>query len=332
MAVETLSDLRSREPHPVDGRSAEAQSTSAAKQPSWLGHKIRHMEQETFDAHSKHTGCQRRVVTIERDAGPMWVDIWEPRQAPLVSPILLIHGWGGSGGYWRETANELSTTAQVIVPDLPGTGRSLPVSSAQDMFDQVNTLAELLDTLDIEQVQVVGHSMGGAMALLLADTCPDRVERLVLTSTCFFLNESQEQIYRAIMKFTYASMQIRPTWLASVPLVPQMMASRYFYRIPRDQRKLRNGLWDYLTLDLDTAIACANNACDPAIPEAGSRIQVPTLLIACRNDQVMPVGNVDYTVQVIPNSRAVWIDKCGHLPMVEKPNEYLDILEDFLEL
>lgn len=276
--------------------------------------------------------CTRRTITIEREIGPLHVDIWEPPQEPTVAPILLIHGWGGSGGYWQETAEALAATAKVIVPDLPGTGRSLPVSPAQNIYDQVDTLAALLDELEIEQVQVVGHSMGGAMALLLTDARPDQITRLVLTSTCFFLDKSQEQIYRAIMKITYASMQVRPSFLGYMPFVPQLMASRYFYRIPGDARKLRNGLKDYLSLDLDTAITCANNACDLAIPEAGSRVKVPTLLIACRNDQVMPVSNVDYTVSMIPNSRAVWIDKCGHLPMVEKPDEYLALLEDFLEL
>jgi len=274
----------------------------------------------------------RRVVEIERDSGPLFVDIWEPRIQTNAAPIFLIHGWGNSGGYWQEIASALSETAQVIVPDLPGTGRSQPVNSPQNMFDQVDTLVELLDVLNLDSVQVVGHSMGGAMALLLTDSRPDQVERLVLTSTCFFLNESQKQIYRAVMKFTYMTMRVRPRVLGFMPFVPQVMASRYFYRVPRDARKLRKGLWDYLTLDFDTAIACANNACDPAIPKAGSRLKVPTLLIACRNDQVMPVGNVDYTVSVIPNSRAVWIDKCGHLPMVEKPDEYLGHLEAFLEL
>lgn len=286
----------------------------------------------TIKMRQSATAPEQRTVIINRKTGLMCVDIWEPSQEPTVAPILLIHGWGGSGGYWAETAATLAKTAKVIVPDLPGTGRSLPVNATQDMYDQVNTLAELLDELEIDRVQVVGHSMGGAMALLLTDARPDQVERLVLTSTCFFLDKSQEQIYRAIMKFTYATMQVRPTFLASMPFVPQLMAARYFYRIPTDGRKLRNGLMDYLTLDLDTAIACANNACDPAIPEAGRRVDVPTLLIACRNDQVMPVGNVEYTVEQIPNSRAVWIDECGHLPMVEKPDEYLEILTDFLDL
>lgn len=290
---------------------------------------------------------EQRTLTLARPHGPLVVDIWEPRlQAAAVHPpqdasmpsakdipaILLIHGWGNAGGYWRNTAQQLAATARVIVPDLPGTGRSLPVAPPQTMFDQVATLGDLLDILGLERVQVVGHSMGGAMALLLADARPAQVERLVLTSTCFFLNEQQQQLYRLIMQITYLAMRFRPTWLADLPLAARLMATRYFYRVPTDDELLRQGFLDYLTLDLPTAIACADNACDPAIPTAGAHIQVPTLLVACREDQVMPVNNVDYTLQVIPNSQVRWLDQCGHLPMVEKPAEYLAILREFLRL
>lgn len=273
-----------------------------------------------------------RTLTFNWPSGPFVVDIWEPQRATDAPPILLIHGWGGSGTYWQELARELSASARVIVPDLPGTGRSQPVTAPQNMFDQVATLSRLLEELNLKQVQINGHSMGGAMTLLLADAQPDRVSRLALTSTCFFLNEQQERTYRAIMEITYLTLRFRPSWLPAVPGIERFMGARYFYRLPDNQRLLRAGLVDYLELDRATAIACANNATDPAIPAAGRRVQVPTLLIACRQDQVMPVENVDYTAQQIPNCDVHWINRCGHLPMVEKPEEYLSIMREFLDL
>ncbi len=274
----------------------------------------------------------KQSLTLARHYGPLVVDRWAARRVTQALPILLIHGWGNSGSYWARTAYDLAATTQVIVPDLPGTGRSQPLRQPQDLFDQVATLAAILDELGVERVQVVGHSMGGAMALLLADALPDRVERLVLTSTCFFLSERQKQIYESIMQFTFQVMRFRPRWLADLPGLPQLMATRYFYRVPTDKELLRDGLLDYLQLDLATAVACATNAADPTIPEAGTRLQMPTLLVACRQDQVMPVENVDYTAALIPNCTVRWIDECGHLPMVEKPVEYLEILHSFLQL
>lgn len=273
-----------------------------------------------------------QTVTLARPFGSVVIDRWLPRNPSGATPVLLIHGWGASGSYWQTTAKVLAETVPVIVPDLPGTGRSRPVQRMQRMADQVATLVSVLEELQLERVQVVGHSMGGAMALLLADALPSRVERVVLTSTCFFLDEKQLQLYETFIKFTYLAMRFRPLWLKDVPFVKQLMATRFFYRVPDDPALLRQGLTEYLTLDYDTAIACANDAGDPAIPAAGARLQVPALLIACRQDQVMPVENVDYTAQIIPDSQVRWIEECGHLPMVEKPVTYLTHLREFLLL
>jgi pimeloyl-ACP methyl ester carboxylesterase len=273
-----------------------------------------------------------QTIRLERNQNPLVVDLWPARNPSGAAPILLVHGWGGSGGYWAQTAQSLSEHVDVIVPDLPGTGRSMPVTGAQNLYEQVDSLVFLLDALEIGPVQVVGHSMGGAMAVLLADKRPEQVERLVLTSLCFFTSEAQKNVHRTVMKITYLTMFYRPTWLADVPALRRMMASRYFYRLPQDEELLRLGLLDFLTLDRETAIICGEDARDDNIPLAGSRLSMPVLLIACRQDGVMPVSNVEYTAHVIPDCQVHWIEECGHIPMVEKPQEYLALLNDFLEL
>lgn len=276
--------------------------------------------------------ASKRTITLKRPVGPMVIDIWEPRNDVGASPVLMIHGWGGTGRYLHPTAAALAETVRVIVPDLPGTGRSQPVRTAQNMYDQVSALEDLLDHLDLTEVQVIGHSMGGAMALLLANARPAQINRVVLTSLSFFVSETQEAIYDLVMRAFTLGIRFRPRWLAGVPGVSQLMASRYFYRIPNNEELLRLGLLDYLELDGGTAIACAANAADQAIPEAGSRLQVPALLIACRQDQVMPPQNVAHTAAIIPHCQVRWIDRCGHMPMVEKPQTYLKILQEFLLL
>jgi pimeloyl-ACP methyl ester carboxylesterase len=275
----------------------------------------------------------RRTFTLNGSHSPLVVDEWTPAApAADVPPILLIHGWGGTGSYWEGTAEALAQTARVIVPDLPGTGRSQPVRSARSMFDQVDALVQVLDEFELKRVQVVGHSMGGAMALLLADMRPDAIERVVLTSLTFFRTLAQERVYRSVMKVFRLSMRFRPAWLADVPGVAQMMARHYFYRVPADRALLRQGLLDYLQLDAATATRCADDATTPAIPAAGLRVRVPVLLVACEEDQMMPPENVDYTATIIPDCTVVRMAECGHLPMVEKPDEYLAILRDFLRL
>jgi len=285
----------------------------------------------TMTAPSQQTRT-RSTYTFSRPQGPLVVDVWDAAEPTGASPILLIHGWGGTGSYWEETARKLSATNQVIVPDLPGTGRSQPVKPAQNMFDQVDTLAFILDELELDRVQVVGHSMGGAMSLLLTDIRPTRIERIVLTSLTFFRTVEQERIYRAVMRGFQVSIRFRPDWLAAVPGVSNMMARHYFHQVPADKDVLKQGLLAYLQLDGATAMACARNATDPRIKEAGVNAQAPTLLIACRQDKMMPLENVDYTADLIPNCAVQWIEDCGHLPMVEKHDEYMGILHAFLDL
>lgn len=275
---------------------------------------------------------EKRTVTFQRPHSPFVVDIWEPRHPSGALPVVLVHGWGASGGYWEATAQALSETVQVIVPDLPGTGRSQPVRKAQDMFDQVRSLGAMLDELGLDKVQLVGHSMGSGMSLLLSAKRPEQIERLVMTSMCFFMTEKQKQIYRAVMTISHVTMLFRPKFLADIPGVKRMMASSYFYRVPDDPETLAQGLDDYLNLDYATAVACSNNAADPRIPAAGAAIQSPVLLIACRQDQVMPLENVDYTAETIPDCTVKWIDRCGHIPMVERPREYMRLLNEFLHL
>ncbi len=274
----------------------------------------------------------KHTITLHPPQGPLVVDVWEPHSPIDAPPILLIHGWGGTGTYWEDTAAQLSRTVPVVVPDLPGTGRSQPVNTAQNLFDQVNTLLYLLDTLSLDQVQVVGHSMGSAMALLVSDAQPDRVERLLLTSLSFFVRDLEEQVYRTVMKVFRVTMMFRPDWLADVPGLSYMMASRYFHHIPKNDDLLRRGFLDYLQLDGATAAACAHDAPTKAIPAAGARVHVPTLLVACRQDRLMPPQNVDYTVEHIPGSQVIWIEDCGHMPMLEKPAEFHAILRDFLNV
>lgn len=274
----------------------------------------------------------KQKLTLHRPEGPMVVDVWNPVVPSGEPPVLLVHGWGGTGSYWAYTANELSQTVKVIVPDLPGTGRSQPVLKAQTMFDQVKALTDLVDTLELETVQVVGHSMGGAMVLLLAEKRPQEIERIVLTSLTFFRTWSQKEIYRSVMRAFKASMRLRGEWMAAVPGMERMMAKNYFYRVPDNTPLLKQGLMDFLQLDKGTAAACADDATDPAIPAAGAKVRVPVMLVACRQDNMMPMENVDHTANIIPDCDVRWIEECGHLPMVEKPDEYLSILRDFLRL
>ena len=271
-----------------------------------------------------------QTLTLQHPDGPLVVDLHQPPTPQPAPPVLLVHGWGGSGRYWSGLIERLGARYRFITPDLPGVGRSLPVRRAYTMADHVAALEWLLDRLELRRIQLIGHSMGGGLGILLAARRPELIERMILTSICLFRNERERRSFVLIARMLALSMRLRAPWMASVALLRRAAARRYFYRVPQDDAMLREGFLDYLLMDRKTAVASARSAASPEIPAAARRIQCPTLLVAPREDQVMPIANVEYTGQIIPGCTVRWIERCGHLPMVERPDEYAAAVDAFL--
>jgi pimeloyl-ACP methyl ester carboxylesterase len=172
--------------------------------------------------------------------------------------------------------------------------------------------------------------MGGAMGILMADAERDRVERLVLTSLCLFTSQAQRRLFKVVVTAFRVSLALRKTPLAKAPFFAERMASRYFHQPPEDPKWVKQLYEDFLGLDGASAIACASGAIEPAIDEAAARLQAPTLMIVCRQDDLMPMLNVEHTASLIPDCRVHWMDGSGHLPMLERPDEYVQLLQEFL--
>jgi pimeloyl-ACP methyl ester carboxylesterase len=272
-----------------------------------------------------------QTLTLDVDGGPMAVDISDPSAPAGQPPLLLIHGWGGSGRYWQATVERIGGERRVVVPDLPGVGRSLPVRRARDISDQVAAIEQLIDHLAIDRLHIIGHSMGAAVAILLADRRPALVQRLLLTAVSFPRSDAERAAFLAIMGVAGVAMYFRAAWMADVRWLVQQSARRFFYQVPDDDALLRAGFLDYLRMDRDTAIATARSAVGSEIVAAARRLQMPVLLVAGRQDQAMPTDNVELTGAAIPNCEVRWIERCGHLPMVERADEYAAIARAFFE-
>ena len=98
------------------------------------------------------------------------------------APALLIHGLGDEADTWRHIFPALASQRRLIAPDLPGFGRSAKPRLAYSVPFYVKTILELLDSLDIQRITLIGHSLGAVIAQTIALAHPERLERLVLIS------------------------------------------------------------------------------------------------------------------------------------------------------
>ena len=120
-----------------------------------------------------------RTVDVAVDGGDLHVGIWEPTGVAPVADVLLIHGITASHQAFVELAAALPS-ARLIAPDLRGRGRSADVAGGAGMARHADDIAAVLDALDAPRATVVGHSMGGFVAMVLAHRHPERVDRTVL--------------------------------------------------------------------------------------------------------------------------------------------------------
>lgn len=269
------------------------------------------------------------------------------RQAGDSLPLLLLHGWGGSSRNWQNTLHDLSDIRSIYAPDLPGYGESPPLTEVPNVERLAALIIEFADALGLETFDLNGHSLGAGIAVYVAAHWPTRVRRLVLTCFSTFRTELERRmveqanqqmgmwlaLWQPWMVLWEPWMALWQPWMArmgSIKPIYRAMASRFFYQVPSDETMLREGVSDFLRMDRRTALEGALSSGSPAITEAIENITAQTLLIGARQDTIMLPSGVAVAGRLVPENRLVWIDNCGHLPMIEQAEEYHHIVRNFL--
>jgi pimeloyl-ACP methyl ester carboxylesterase len=261
--------------------------------------------------------------------------------------VVLLHGKNFGGYYWRGVAQALAAAGfRVIVPDQVGWGKSSKPDIRYSFQLLAANTAQLLDSLGVKQVALIGHSTGGMLAVRFALMYPERVTQLVLEDPIGLEDyrvsippQTDETLYRAELENTdakklqtfyghyfanpqpeiyepLAEIQIRvtqsgeyPRWAKAYALAYQMIYQqpvRYEYRL----------------------------------------LQPPTLLVVGEKDRTVPLGSYApaearakmgnfvelgrAAVREIPHGRLVVVPNCGHIPHLEKPHEFEQALMGFL--
>jgi 3-oxoadipate enol-lactonase len=192
-------------------------------------------------------------------------------------PILLIHGLGSSGADWAFQVAALEHRFRIIIPDLPGSGHSRPPRSGYTIGGFAQALWKLMDHLKIATPNIIGFSLGGAVALEMSTLRPTRVPRLGLINS---LATYQPRDLRKWLE-TYVSATV--VRLLGMPRAACLMAARLFpepwQRVMREHAARAMGSVPANTY-LGTGLALARWA----ILDRIDRLKCRTLLIAAEND------------------------------------------------
>ena len=223
-------------------------------------------------------------------------------------PLLLLHGFGGSGQAWSSVIPDFAKRYQVIVPDLRGHGRSTNPTNKFTHRQSALDVYALLDSLGIKQVKAMGISTGGMTLIHMATQQPARVEAMVLIGATIYFPEQAREIMR---KATVES------------LTPELYERRrQIHKRGDDQiRALQQQFHDFRNSYDDM------NFTAPYL----STITARTLIVHGDRDQFFPVEIPQQMYESIPNSFLWIIPRGGHVPIFDADVPFVATALKFLQ-
>ena len=271
-----------------------------------------------------------------------WITAGDRPQPSGSKPVMVfLHGWAGSGRYWRTTAQALTPHFDCLLYDMRGFGRSLlPVPPPADLIDDyeldsyADDLAMLLEALGLSRpVYLNAHSMGASVATLFLNRHGDWVKEAVLTCSGIF--DYDKQAFEAFYRFGGYVVSFRPAWLGQIPLAHRMFMARFLHR-PIPSHESQSFLNDFLMADyaaaMGTIYTSVSKAATEVMPREFAQLKTRTLLISGQYDQIIPADMGQKAAALSPHVTQVVIPRTSHFPMLEDANTYLQVLSAFLEL
>jgi 2-succinyl-6-hydroxy-2,4-cyclohexadiene-1-carboxylate synthase len=261
------------------------------------------------------------------------------------TPVLIfIHGWLLSRYYWQPLIEKLTSQYACLSYDLRGFGDSLALdpedsslSSKYDLASYAHDLKLLLQELKIEQAWLIGHSLGGSIALWNAYCCPRQIQGVICVNAGggIYLKEEFERFRNAGMKIV----KQRPSWLCKIPLIDLIFARTMVVK-PLDRRWGKQRVLDFVKADEKAALGSLMEATTEEqvhlLPQLVSQLEQPTYFIAGDQDKVMELKYVHHLASFHSlfephGQNVIEVSNCGHFAMLEHPEIVSEKIKDILE-
>lgn len=266
---------------------------------------------------------QLRKVPVQ--IGAMTLSTYQGGPPRASRTLLLLHGYSAEKSIWLRFARDFVKDCRVIIPDLAGHGETGYRPGLDYRIDaQAQRMIELLDACGVDQVHLVGNSMGGFIAAWIAAHHPERVASLALIDPAGVAEPEPSDLRRQLdaghNPFLVAS---RPAFrdfyamtMASPPWVPEVVLDAFAeqYRERRDQ--LAQIFEDFHRSEL----------LEPRLPA----IKAPTLLLWGREDRLIHASSALVWTRGIPQAQVFIWQGIGHMPMVERPTRTARLYRQFL--
>jgi pimeloyl-ACP methyl ester carboxylesterase len=256
--------------------------------------------------------------------------------------ILLIHGIGDNSSTWETVQTKLAQRFTVIAPDLLGHGKSDKPRADYSVAAYANGMRDLLGVLNIERVTVIGHSLGGGVAMQFAYQFPQLVERLILVGTGGVTKDVNVALRWASLPMVGSEAlallrlpMVLPSLQIAGRVVGTMLGSTGFGRDLPDVLRI------LAELPEPTASSAFSRTLRAVVDWRGQVVtmldrcylteSVPVQLVWGEQDSVIPVSHARLAHAAMPGSRLEIFTRSGHFPFHDDPDRFVEVVERFID-
>jgi pimeloyl-ACP methyl ester carboxylesterase len=261
------------------------------------------------------------------------------RRAGWGPVVVLVHGITGSSLTWEHVIEPLSENYTVVAPDLLGHGESAKPRGDYSLGAYASGIRDLLAAIGHDRATVVGHSLGGGVAMQMAYQFPERVERLVLVSS----GGLGREVHLLLRAAALPGSEVVLPLLAAPSLIGRLdgfgaALARLGLRAGADLDEMWRG---FSSLADPGARAAFIHTLRTILDPGGQRVnatdrlylaeEMPSLIMWGERDPIIPFAHGVRASEVMPGSRLVSFPTAGHFPHREDPRRFVRELTDFIE-
>jgi pimeloyl-ACP methyl ester carboxylesterase len=228
--------------------------------------------------------------------------------------LLLLHGLFGALSNWSGVVDRFRDRYRVLIPVLPINEMPLKQAGLEGLVDFVE---EFVDCQELNRITLMGNSLGGHLALMYALNRSQKVNRLILTGSSGLFENSMGGSFPKRGDYKYIKERVEYTFYD-----PQTISKDYVDEVFETTKSIPKAM---------RIVAIAKSAQRNNMAMDIPNIKIPSLLIWGLNDTITPPMVAHEFNRLLPNSTLRFIDKCCHAPMMEHPEKFNDLIEEYLK-